>query len=267
MAGYDGRSGSNFSQYINELNPAPQPYNQDFLPTEDLNLDQELALFTNTDFTDFDNLPLPEGGLNYDVDDKKSPDSDTNYEDLVASATSPTMNHQPAVNYYSGYPPNIQPAPSSILPQNSTFQSPISSSLLSPDGAGQSASGQHRSDTLSSTQSLQLPTDQHSRIAAEEDKRRRNTAASARFRVKKKQREQALERNVREVTDKNTALEAKIQQLETENKWLKDLITEKNGQQTKEEIAEAYQKFRRASEEPEPSQSLGGREGIGIKSS
>jgi hypothetical protein len=66
------------------------------------------------------------------------------------------------------------------------------------------------------------------RLAAEEDKRRRNTAASARFRIKKKQREQALEKTAKEMGEKVTALEGRIAQLETENKWLKNLITEKN---------------------------------------
>jgi hypothetical protein len=93
--------------------------------------------------------------------------------------------------------------------------------------------------------------EEQSRIAAEEDKRRRNTAASARFRVKKKQREAALERTVKEVNDRNAQLQAKLNQLEMENKWLKDLIVEKNGNQSKEDIAEAFQQFRRESEERE----------------
>jgi hypothetical protein len=70
--------------------------------------------------------------------------------------------------------------------------------------------------------------DEAARAAAEEDKRRRNTAASARFRVKKKQREQALEKSVKEASEKNAALEARVSQLELENQWLKNLITEKN---------------------------------------
>jgi hypothetical protein len=84
-----------------------------------------------------------------------------------------------------------------------------------------------------------------SRIAAEEDKRRRNTAASARFRVKKKQREQALERTAKEMTDKCLRLEARIGQLEMENKWLKNLITEKN--ENKDDIAELWRKFNKDS--------------------
>jgi predicted RNase H-like nuclease (RuvC/YqgF family) len=66
------------------------------------------------------------------------------------------------------------------------------------------------------------------RVAAEEDRRRRNTAASARFRMKKKQREQVLERTVRETTEKNASLEARVAQLEMENRWLKNLLTEKH---------------------------------------
>lgn len=65
-------------------------------------------------------------------------------------------------------------------------------------------------------------------MAAEEDKRRRNTAASARFRIKKKQREQALEKQTKEMADKVAMLEGKVSQLEQENSWLKGLITEKS---------------------------------------
>jgi hypothetical protein len=81
-----------------------------------------------------------------------------------------------------------------------------------------------------------------SRAAAEEDKRRRNTAASARFRVKKKQREQALEKTAKEMSDRADALEAKIQKLETENKWLRNLVVEKTSK-GKEDVADLWRKF------------------------
>ncbi|KAH0829554.1 hypothetical protein AYO21_11976 [Fonsecaea monophora] len=74
---------------------------------------------------------------------------------------------------------------------------------------------------------MQSP-DHAAEMAAKEERRKRNTAASARFRMKKKQREQALERKMSQVQDKNAKLEEKVNQLEMENKWLKDLITEKN---------------------------------------
>lgn len=84
-----------------------------------------------------------------------------------------------------------------------------------------------------------------SRLAAEEDKRRRNTAASARFRVKKKQREQALEKSAKEMSEKVQALEGRINQLETENKWLKNLITERGErkQVEGEDVAALWKKY------------------------
>ncbi|KAG0222493.1 hypothetical protein BGW41_005999 [Actinomortierella wolfii] len=70
--------------------------------------------------------------------------------------------------------------------------------------------------------------DYAAKLAAEEDKRRRNTAASARFRQKKRLREQALERTAREMTLKSEALEARVKELEMEIKWLRGLIIEKD---------------------------------------
>jgi hypothetical protein len=99
-----------------------------------------------------------------------------------------------------------------------------------------------------------------SRLAAEEDKRRRNTAASARFRIKKKQREQALEQSAKEMQDKVSLLECRINQLETENKWLKNLITEKN--ESKEDIAALWKKYSQETAERKTSEQ---KDGVGTK--
>jgi hypothetical protein len=99
------------------------------------------------------------------------------------------------------------------------------SQITSPTSATSPSSGNHRIGDK--RKSVASPSDENARHAAEEDKRRRNTAASARFRVKKKQREQALDKTAREMTEKATMLETKVQQLEMENKWLKGLITER----------------------------------------
>lgn len=98
---------------------------------------------------------------------------------------------------------------------------------LSPLSYDDSASKKRKVEEMSAGTPMQN-LDEHARIHAEEDKRRRNTAASARFRVKKKQREQALEKTAKEMSDRVQQLEARIGQLETENTWLKSLITEKS---------------------------------------
>ncbi|CDK27775.1 unnamed protein product [Kuraishia capsulata CBS 1993] len=72
--------------------------------------------------------------------------------------------------------------------------------------------------------------------AVDLDKRKRNTAASARFRVKKKMKEQEMERNLKELNDRNTRLEMKIQQLEMENRLLRNLVVEKGAQRDTEEL-------------------------------
>ncbi|KAF0343712.1 regulatory protein cys-3 [Gigaspora margarita] len=66
------------------------------------------------------------------------------------------------------------------------------------------------------------------RLIAEENKKRQNTAASARFRVKKKLREQALEKTSKDKTVKAEMLENKMRELEKEIKWLRSLIIEKD---------------------------------------
>ncbi|KAH7914945.1 hypothetical protein BJ138DRAFT_1142643 [Hygrophoropsis aurantiaca] len=61
-------------------------------------------------------------------------------------------------------------------------------------------------------------------FSAAEDKRRRNTAASARFRLKKKEREAALERRAKELEDRVSELERECEGLRRENGWLKGLV-------------------------------------------
>jgi hypothetical protein len=132
-----------------------------------------------------------------------------------------------------GAAPIIDPTLQPLSQQHSNYSLPTTystpTSALSPLSTGPfdaSASKKRKAeDSVAPVQHL----DEHGRVAAEEDKRRRNTAASARFRVKKKQREQALEKSAKEMSDRVTHLETKIQQLETENAWLKSLITEKSG--------------------------------------
>ncbi|KAH7339760.1 hypothetical protein B0J17DRAFT_656651 [Rhizoctonia solani] len=57
-----------------------------------------------------------------------------------------------------------------------------------------------------------------------EDKRRRNTAASARFRLKKKEREAALDAKAQSLEDRVASLERECEGLRRENGWLRGLV-------------------------------------------
>ncbi|PLW15430.1 hypothetical protein PCANC_17921 [Puccinia coronata f. sp. avenae] len=68
--------------------------------------------------------------------------------------------------------------------------------------------------------------DDANRVAYDEDKRRRNTLASARFRMKKKMKEQEIERTAREMRERVSELEKQVDSLKQENKWLRGLIVD-----------------------------------------
>ncbi|KAJ5081493.1 hypothetical protein NUU61_009757 [Penicillium alfredii] len=270
MAGYNGRRAPNVSQYLDDLNTIPSAYDQALQQQQQnsFNVDEELALFTNTEFFDFDkftDLSLP----SFDVENDK-----THAESLSDhSPQSADMKFLDFLNDGLGNMPEYQPhfnnanAPSVPMPNASfsvpsvpngsvgTSQAAVSAAPMAPpqsvapapaanDHAPASA-GPKRKHTQKSTQAS---AEEASFLAADEDKRRRNTAASARFRVKKKQREQALERTVKETTEKNDALEARVSQLELENHWLRGLIMEKNGtsegdEQSEKDISDMFKKF------------------------
>jgi hypothetical protein len=136
----------------------------------------------------------------------------SNFPSSIIDPSIPTLPH-PQPNTFPGAPHTYtSPVASAVSPVNPVFDHPV---------------GKKRK--LENDASSQQVIDEAARVAAEEDKRRRNTAASARFRIKKKQREQALEKTAKEMSDRVSLLESRISQLETENTWLKGLITEKNG--------------------------------------
>jgi hypothetical protein len=259
---YNGRRGPNVSEYIANLNAIPSA--QDLQNSnEPFTNDDDLAMFTNTQFFDFD-LSQDADFQNTDLDvdghggqsvadsgDLKSMDfnmpGDFSFPDFNSFA-------QPTTFGPDGIPQVLHP----IQTSNNVFHS--SSSATSPtSGLVSPLVGEKRkADSLDARSPEQF--EDASRVAAEEDKRRRNTAASARFRVKKKQREQALEKSAKEMSDKVAALEGRINQLETENKWLKNLITEKN--ESKEDIAALWKKYNLESAERKASQR---KDGVGTK--
>ncbi|KAL6299633.1 hypothetical protein BKA93DRAFT_819824 [Sparassis latifolia] len=61
-------------------------------------------------------------------------------------------------------------------------------------------------------------------IGSSDDKRRRNTAASARFRIKKKQWTLNLERGISDLSGRVEELEREAGELRRENGWLKEIV-------------------------------------------
>ncbi|CAL5873944.1 uncharacterized protein PFLUO_LOCUS8229 [Penicillium psychrofluorescens] len=270
MAGYNGRRAPNFSQYLDDLNTIPSPYHQAVQQQQQqqnsFNVDEELALFTNAEFFEFDkfgglSLPTFDSVDNTKTDDATSHEADMKFLDFLNDGLGNiseyptdynTINAPPAApgsDSSFSTPPNGSVAATQAPAPAAGVAAPNLAPALAPNpsstAAATAAAGPKRKHTQKSTQAS---AEEAALNAADEDKRRRNTAASARFRVKKKMREAALERTVNETNDKNSRLEARVGQLELENNWLRGLIMEKNGDAKRNEAAEKkisdmFQKF------------------------
>lgn len=69
MSGFSGRRGVNVSQFIANLNTIPSAHEMATQNQEGFNIDEDLALFTNTEFFDFDMGEIPDitsQSLDYD---------------------------------------------------------------------------------------------------------------------------------------------------------------------------------------------------------
>ncbi|KAL2833294.1 hypothetical protein BDW59DRAFT_77844 [Aspergillus cavernicola] len=280
MAEFNGRRAPNFSQYLEDLNAIPSPYDvaiqqQQQQQQGGFNLDSELSLFTNTEFFDFDRL----GDLNIPsfepVEDNKhkvNQNPDMEFLDMLGDGfgnvddfTAPNLNSMnnssmPVQNAQFHAAQQQQPSrlPNARVPMDRsspnsspTTSSPSQASIAAPSpSTATSPTTPAPGPKRKSTQKIPaMSVEEAARVVAEEDKRRRNTAASARFRVKKKMREQSLEKTVKDTSEKNAALEARVTALELENQWLKNLITEKNGKSAEEgkkaesDITDMFKKF------------------------
>ncbi|KAL2816101.1 hypothetical protein BJX63DRAFT_147506 [Aspergillus granulosus] len=292
MAEYNGRRAPNFSQYLEDLNAIPSAYDLAMQQQQQdaFNLDNELSLFTNTEFFDFDKL----GDLNIpqfdDMEENKrtvnqSPDME--FLDMLGDGFGnvnefavPQMSQMPMqdARFHGTLQQQVQAPPAvprmpmnQSSPASPTTSSPSQPSITAPSpSTATSPTAVAPAPKRKNTQKAPaLSVEEVARVAAEEDKRRRNTAASARFRIKKKMREQALEKTVKETTEKNAALEARVTALELENQWLKNLITEKNGKSAEEgkkaenDITDMFKKFLAAQKTEGERSSAGSKIGVG----
>ncbi|KAL8733070.1 MAG: hypothetical protein Q9181_003708 [Wetmoreana brouardii] len=270
MAGFSGRKGPNVSHYLANLNAIPSEHDIATQQAENFDFGNDLAAFTNTEFLEFDQgenvfqSPIDYNHRNEGLNPPDSAGTQDNGKEFVnrmqeakdASFFSSNNGHKSLVfpdladlrvlidfqfqSLEPFYPDTPIDRTIPQLPPHTNFGP--QPNLTSPTSINPTpAPGTKRSASAASPTS-HLGQEDSSRLAAEEDKRRRNTAASARFRVKKKQREQALEKTAKELNDKTAALEQRIAQLETQNEWLKNLITEKKG---KDFLAEEWKAFKR----------------------
>lgn len=214
------------SQYLHNLNSAPTAQElADQQHDLDLTAAGDLDFLTNAEFFDFDqfnpNVPVfpleniaeNKNGMRH-VDDVTC----TSHADNNLSA------QQFPFDQFNAFPQTAVNSPSTTASPHDGLQGVYPSQPHHFSATPVAGDKRKASVSMPAVEHLE----ESSRVAAEEDKRRRNTAASARFRVKKKQREQALEKQTKEMSDKVSALENKVSQLEQENKWLKGLITEKS---------------------------------------
>ncbi|KAF5583586.1 regulatory cys-3 [Fusarium subglutinans] len=259
MSNFNGRRGPNVSQYLRDLNAINR---QETAHEEPFNMEEDLALFTNTQFFDFETNQTTDyqaQPLKVDIEAAQS----TSPSDGMTPAPSVVGDINPSSfdfiqgdfsfpDFTSTYPstplngfadgaqnfPSMQPnAPAGYQPVQQQQQASHYNQQATP----QPSTEKHGSESGPGAGRGSLNFEEASRHAAEEDKRRRNTAASARFRIKKKQREQALEKSAKEMSEKVSVLESKVQQLEMENKWLKNLLVEKN--EGNDEIVTLWKEF------------------------
>jgi len=224
MSSFSGRRGASVTNYIQNLNTIPS---EPILDTT-YNPAEDLSLWTDTTFFDFD-LGEPARNVSPPIEERKQPAIDPNLDAFLEDFPrfDQQFEYNPAFNFADA------PAVPDASAQNPvTAATPMSPPVDAPTPS--STRGTKRKSIASGDSSIGL--EDGSRMAAEEDKRRRNTAASARFRIKKKQKEQQLEKTARDMTDRCQQLEQRIQTLEMENKWLKNLIVEKNGGKSGEEL-------------------------------
>ncbi|CAO3693766.1 hypothetical protein G6F70_001711 [Rhizopus microsporus] len=227
----------------------------------------ELSIFANVQFT-YDNKKESAKDIHSLIHHKLASLVDHNNPTMMSpDAISRFYDHSPICSPPNGYyspnvsPPSISPnptPPNGLLPgqQSDMFEGIVNPHIAIYDQTVHSEydekefmetmkalSGQHQEPHQESHQESQDATEEYQtgrrksiQPLSKEDKRRRNTAASARFRVKKKLREQALQQTAAEMTEKARVFEERVHELEREVKWLKALLVEKKDGQIEKMI-------------------------------
>jgi len=134
-----------------------------------------------------------------------------------ASSPAPSLAQILSLYPHATYPP--PPAPASTSTEPST--QPAAAKRPRVRRPSVAASANDHTDDIGSPEAVPVIS---TPLNPAEDKRRRNTAASARFRLKKKEREAALEKKSKELEIRVSELERECEGLRRENGWLKGLV-------------------------------------------
>ncbi|KAK0198532.1 hypothetical protein F5146DRAFT_1020016 [Armillaria mellea] len=108
--------------------------------------------------------------------------------------------------------------------QQSSSSSRMSQTNYYHTSPSQGAQTQPGASTSTAAHPAASPPDTDSPEGGTDDKRKRNTAASARFRIKKKQKTLNLERSVSDLAGRAEELEKEAADLRRENGWLKEIV-------------------------------------------
>jgi len=123
-----------------------------------------------------------------------------------------------------GVAPSAAPAPAPAPAAQNTTPSPVPEPTAAPAAkrarTAKTLAAGSSTDTAFPNPEPNISTP----VTAAEDKRRRNTAASARFRLKKKEREAALDARAQALEERVTSLERECEGLRRENGWLRGLV-------------------------------------------
>ncbi|KIY51318.1 hypothetical protein FISHEDRAFT_70958 [Fistulina hepatica ATCC 64428] len=117
---------------------------------------------------------------------------------------------------YNPYYPHPRPPPA---PELSSYNFNVG-----PSRSQRRSSVPAPSPPSQATSNISAARSEDSYSSANEEKRRRNTAASARFRIKKKERTLNLERSVSDLEGRAEDLEREAADLRRENSWLKEMV-------------------------------------------
>ncbi|KAL4251320.1 hypothetical protein ABKN59_005649 [Abortiporus biennis] len=140
------------------------------------------------------------------------------------SASTPSSTSPPS-GFGSGGPPNTNP--SSGFQSSSTVSGRTSSRAGGSGSSGGNQGAQGGAAAGGGGGAPAIPTAEMTEgelLAIAEDKRRRNTLASARFRIKKKQWTVNLERTITDLSGRVEELEREAAELRRENGWLKEIV-------------------------------------------